>query len=49
VAQHASLLAWGAFMSIYAIVSKLTLFAVQYGVMKTVGRRRYRARRMIAA
>lgn len=49
VAQHTSVLAWAAFMSIYAIVSKLALFAVQYVVMKTVGRRRYRARQMIAA
>jgi intracellular septation protein len=49
VAQHTSVLAWGAFMSVYAIVSKMTLFALQYGVMKAIGRRRYRARQMIAA
>jgi intracellular septation protein len=49
VAQHASVLAWGAFMTTYAAASNLALFAVQYGVMKTVGRRRYRARVAIAA
>ncbi len=49
VALNSSVLAWGAFMAIYATTSKIALFAVQYGVMKTVGRRRYRARAAVAA
>ena len=44
VALNLSVLAWGGFMAIYSMASKLVLFAVQYGVMKSVGRRRYRAR-----
>jgi intracellular septation protein len=49
MALNAGVLAWGAFMAVYATASKLALFAVQYGVMKTVGRRRYRARTMVTA
>src|SRR5258708_38273033 len=41
-------LTWGAVMSVWGIASKIALFFIQYGVMKTVGRRRYRAR-LIAA
>ena len=44
VAQHASVTGWAAFMSIYATASKAALFAVQYGVMKTIGKRRALAR-----
>jgi intracellular septation protein A len=33
--------AWAATMSIYAIVSKLTLFLIQYAVMRFIGRRRW--------
>ncbi len=44
VAQHTSVLGWAAFMSIYASASKIALFAVQYGVMKLIGKRRYYAR-----
>jgi intracellular septation protein len=36
--------AWGLAMSVWGIVSKFALFFIQYGVMKTTGRRRYRAR-----
>jgi len=35
-------------MSVWGIASKLALFFLQYGVMKTVGRRRYRARLVTA-
>lgn len=49
VALNTSVLAWGAFMSVYATASKLALFAVQYGLMKSVGSRRYRARAAMAA
>ena len=34
---------WSAFMSIYGIVSKLTLFLIGYATMRTVGVRRRRA------
>jgi hypothetical protein len=43
VAQHTSVLGWAAFMGIYASASKIALFAVQYGVMKMIGKRRYYA------
>jgi intracellular septation protein len=49
VALNASVLVWGAFMASYATARKIVLFMVQYGVMKTVGRRRYRARMALAA
>ncbi len=39
-----SVTGWGAAMSIWGIASKSALFFLQYGVMKTVGRRRYYAR-----
>jgi intracellular septation protein A len=41
--------AWASFMSIYAIASKGGLFLIQYGVMRFVGRRRFRAREAVAA
>jgi intracellular septation protein len=44
VAQHTSVLGWAAFMGLYATTSKIALFALQYGVMKMIGKRRYYAR-----
>ncbi|MBW8708479.1 MAG: septation protein IspZ [Alphaproteobacteria bacterium] len=44
VAQHTTVLAWAAFMGIYATASKIALFALQYGTMKMIGKRRYYAR-----
>jgi intracellular septation protein len=41
---HLDVVAWASFMSVYAIASKLSLFLIQYGVMRFAGRRRYRAR-----
>ena len=38
------IVAWGTLMSAWGIASKFALFFVQYGVMKFIGRRRYRAR-----
>jgi intracellular septation protein A len=43
-----SLTAWVAFMSAYALATKLALFAIQYATMRFVGRRRY-ARRLAGA
>ena len=43
VATHYSFLAWTAFMSAYAIVSKLGLFLTQYATMRFIGVRRRRA------
>lgn len=40
VALRLSPVAWGAFMSGYAIVSKAALFLIQYVTMRIVGRRR---------
>jgi intracellular septation protein len=48
VVLHLNVVAWAAFMSVYAIASKVTLFLIQYGVMRFVGRRRYRAREAMA-
>jgi intracellular septation protein A len=42
-------LAWASFMSAYGIVSKFSLFLVQYGVMRTIGARRRRARETTVA
>jgi intracellular septation protein len=44
LALYLSVMAWGTAMSIWGIASKSILFFAQYGVMKTVGRRRYYAR-----
>jgi intracellular septation protein len=49
VVLHLNVVTWAAFMSVYAIASKLSLFLIQYGVMRFVGRRRYRAREATAA
>jgi intracellular septation protein A len=43
VALTYSVAAWAAFMSVYAIVSKLALFLVGYAVMRAIARRRWRA------
>jgi intracellular septation protein len=40
LAQQLSLLQWAAFMGAYATASKIGLFAVQYGVMKLIGKHR---------
>jgi intracellular septation protein A len=44
VAQHAGVAAWAGFMGVYATASKLALFALQFAMMKTIGKRRARAR-----
>lgn len=36
--------AWGTVMTVWGLASKFALFFIQYGVMKTVGVRRYHAR-----
>ncbi len=43
VALNFRVAAWASFMSVYAIVSKLGLFVIQYAVMRYVGIRRRRA------
>ena len=43
VATTFSIVAWTAFMSTYALASKLGLFGVQYATMRIVGRRRWLA------
>ena len=48
LALNLSVMAWGTAMSVWGIASKTTLFFTQYGVMKTIGRRRYYARTAIA-
>jgi intracellular septation protein len=40
VALNFSVVAWSAFMSVYAIVSKAALFLIGYATMRTVGARR---------
>jgi intracellular septation protein len=40
VAFHFSVVTWSAFMSIYGIVSKVTLFVIGFVTMRTIGRRR---------
>ena len=44
VALNFSIVTWSAFMSLYAIVSKLILFLIGYATMRTIGVRRHRAR-----
>ena len=39
---------WGIALSVWGIASKTTLFFFQYGVMKFIGRRRYRAQLALA-
>jgi intracellular septation protein len=43
VALNFSVVAWSAFMSVYAIVSKATLFLIGYAAMRYIGVRRWRA------
>jgi intracellular septation protein A len=43
IALHYPVIVWGAFMSLYGMVSKLGMFVIQYAAMRTVGVRRYRA------
>jgi intracellular septation protein len=44
VAFNFSVVTWAAFMSIYAIVSKVALFLAGYGCMRYIGARRRRAK-----
>jgi intracellular septation protein len=44
VAFNFSVVAWSAFMSIWAIASKAALFLISYATMRYVGVRRHRAR-----
>ncbi len=44
LATTTSVVTWGSVMTIWGIASKFGLFAIQYAIMKTVGKRRYRAR-----
>lgn len=43
VATHYSFLVWTAFMSAYALSTKIGLFLIQYGTMRFIGVRRRRA------
>src|SRR5215471_6306196 len=43
VALNFSIVTWASFMSIYGIVSKVALFLVGFGIMRTIGRRRFGA------
>jgi intracellular septation protein A len=43
VALNFSVVAWSAFMSVFAIASKAGLFLIQYAVMRSIGVRRRRA------
>jgi intracellular septation protein A len=43
-ALSVSITTWSAFMSAYAIASKLGLFLIQYTVMRVIGARRHRTR-----
>lgn len=44
LATTSSVATWGTVMTIWGTASKFGLFAIQYAVMKTTGKRRYRAR-----
>ena len=44
VALNFTLVAWAAFMATYAMVSKFTLFLIQFTLMKLIGRQRHRRR-----
>jgi intracellular septation protein len=48
VALNFSVTTWSAFMSLYAIVSKLGLFLIQYTVMRAIGVRRHRSQAVLA-
>ena len=43
VAMNFDVVTWSAFMSVYGIVSKILLFLIGFGTMRTIGRRRRRA------
>src|SRR3984893_3907397 len=43
VALNFSVVTWSAFMSVYAIVSKLLLFLIGFATTRTIGRRRRRS------
>jgi intracellular septation protein len=49
VALNFDIATWSAFMSLFAIVSKIGLFLVQYVVMRTIGIRRRRTQVALAA
>jgi intracellular septation protein len=49
VAMNFGVATWSAFMSLYAIVSKIGLFLIQYAVMRVIGIRRRRTRMALAA
>jgi hypothetical protein len=49
VAMHINVITWAAFLSIYGIGSKLSLFIIQYTTMRFIGVRRYRAQEALAA
>ena len=49
VALNFSVVAWSAFMSIWAIVSKAVLFLIGFATMRTIGVRRRRAQMAAAA
>ena len=48
LAFHMDVKSWGAAIAVWGIASKSALFLVQYGVMKFIGRRRYRMRMALA-
>jgi intracellular septation protein len=43
VALRFSLVTWSAFISVYGIVTKISLFLIQYATMRTIGTRRWKA------
>ncbi len=49
LATQASILVWGSVMATWDTASKIALFVLQYGTMRFVGRRRYRAQQTAAA
>jgi intracellular septation protein len=48
VALHFSVATWATFMSVYGIASKLALFLIGFGAMRTIGVRRRRAQTVVA-
>jgi intracellular septation protein len=48
LALSTSIETWGSVMTLWGIGSKFGLFALQYALMKTAGRRRYRAQVIMA-
>jgi intracellular septation protein len=42
-AMSFSVMAWSAFMSVWAVASKVALFLISYATMRTIGIRRHRA------